>query len=107
MAIDPSKALFTRDFFFEVMKDSQRLRAGYLAERERWLRELAVDGREEILFEFEMLMRGLERYFNVHNLPLDGRQNLMGRDFRGELRAVRDAVGRTVQLDAVPARSAL
>lgn len=98
MAIDPSKALFTRDFFFEVMKDSQRLRAGYLADRERWLRELALDGREEILFEFEMLMRGLERYFNVHNLPLDGRQNLMGRDFRGELRAVRDAVGRTVHL---------
>jgi hypothetical protein len=98
MASDPSRALFTRDFFFEVMKDSQRLRAGYLAERERWLRGLALDGREEILFEFEMLMRGLERYFNVHNLPLDARQNLMGRDFRGELRAVRDAIGRTVQL---------
>ncbi|HUB08341.1 MAG TPA: hypothetical protein VMB50_15140 [Myxococcales bacterium] len=98
MALDPSQALFTRDFFFEVMKDSQRLRAGYLAERERWLRGLALDGREEILFEFEMLMRGLERYFNVHNLPLDARQNLVGRDFRGELRAVRDAIARTVHL---------
>ena len=98
MATDPGKALFTRDFFFEVMKDSQRLRAGYLAERERWLRGLAVDGREEVLFEFEMLMRGLERYFNVHNLPFDGRQNLLGRDFRGELRAVRDALARTIQL---------
>ncbi|MHB8418990.1 MAG: hypothetical protein ACYDCL_13010 [Myxococcales bacterium] len=98
MTPDPSQALFTRDFFFEVMKDSQRLRAGYLAERERWLRGLALDGREEILFEFEMLMRGLERYFNVHNLPLDARQNLLGRDFRGELRAVRDAIARTVHL---------
>ncbi len=98
MSVDPSQALFTRDFFFEVMKDSQHLRAGYLAERERWLRGLALDGREEILFEFEMLMRGLERYFNVHNLPLDARQNLIGRDFRGELRAVRETIARTVHL---------
>jgi hypothetical protein len=98
MALDPSQALFARDFFFEVMKDSQRLRSGYLAERETWLRGLAVEGREEVLFEFEMLLRGLERYFNVHNLLLDGRQNLMERDFREELRTVRDGVDRAIHL---------
>src|SRR5271163_3744158 len=92
------QALFARDFLFEVMKDSQRLRAGYLAERERWLRTLAVDGREEVLFEFEMLLRGLERYFNLHNHPLDDQQNLLARDFRDELRSVRDGVARAVKL---------
>ena len=92
------QALFARDFFFEVMKDSQRLRAGYLAERERWLRTLAVDGREEVLFEFEMLLRGLERYFNVHNLPLDSRADVLARDFREELIAVQETVARAVQL---------
>lgn len=92
------QALFARDFLFEVMKDSQRLRAGYLAERERWLRTLAVDGREEVLFEFEMLLRGLERYFNVHNLPLAAGADVLTRDFREELTAVRETVGRAVQL---------
>jgi hypothetical protein len=95
---DNSQALFARDFLFEVMKDSQRLRAGYLAERERWLRTLAVDGREEVLFEFEMLLRGLERYFNVHNLPLESRSDVINRDFGEELLAVREAVARAVQL---------
>ena len=98
MAIDPAQALFARDFLFEVMKDSQRLRAGYLAERERWLRTLAIDGREEVLFEFEMLLRGLERYFNVHNLPIESQQDVMSRDYREEMRTARDAIHRAVQL---------
>jgi hypothetical protein len=96
MPFDRSK--FARDFFFELMKDSQRLRAGYLAERERWLRSLAVDGREEILFEFEMLLRGVERYFNLHNLPLEDEGPVVSRDFMDELRAVRDALNRAVKL---------
>jgi hypothetical protein len=98
MAIDPAQALFARDFLFEVMKDSQRLRAGYLAERERWLRTLAIDGREEVLFEFEMLLRGLERYFNVHNLPIESQQDVMSREYREEMRTARDAIHRAVQL---------
>ena len=92
------RARFARDFFFELMKDSQRLRAGFLGEREKWLRSLAVDGREEILFEFEMLLRGLERFFNLHNLPLDAEGPVVSRDFMDELRAVRDAVNRSIRL---------
>ncbi|MGI5862681.1 MAG: hypothetical protein ACOX6T_11570 [Myxococcales bacterium] len=91
------RARFARDFFFELMKDSQRLRAGYLAERERWLRSLAVDGREELLFEFEMLLRGVERFFNLHNLPLD-QSTVVGRNFMDELRSVRDAINRAIKL---------
>jgi hypothetical protein len=98
MPPDSAQALFARDFLFEVMKDSQRLRAGYLAERERWLRTLAVDGREEVLFEFEMLLRSLERYFNVHNLPLESQSEILSRDFKEELGAVGETIGRAVQL---------
>ena len=29
---------FVQDFFFELMRDSQRVRAVYLAERDRWIR---------------------------------------------------------------------
>ncbi len=92
------KSRFAKDFIFEVMKDSQRLRAGFLAEREKWLRTLAVDGREEVLFEFEMLLRGLERYFNLHNLPIVDGRAVIARDFSGELRVVRDALSRAIAL---------
>ena len=89
---------FAKDFFFELMKDSQRLRAGYLAERERWLAAVSIDGREELLFELEMLLRGVERYFNLHNLPIEEQAPVVARDFTEELKCVRDAVSRCSQL---------
>src|SRR5215470_8894009 len=79
------------------MRDSQRVRAVYLTERERWIRTLEITGREEVLFELEMLLRGIDRFFNLRNLfgeqlpPAD-------RDFREELKAARDAVHRAAHL---------
>jgi hypothetical protein len=93
-----SRPQFANDFFFELMKDSQRLRAGYLAERERWLSAVAIDGREELLFELEMLLRGIERYFNLHNLPLEEQGPVVARDFTEELKCTRDAVNRCALL---------
>ncbi len=89
---------FAKDFFFELMKDSQRLRASYLAERERWLSTVAIDGREELLFELEMMLRGIERYFNLHNLPLEEQAPVVARDFTEELKCVRDAANRCAVL---------
>ena len=88
---------FAQDFFFELMRDSQRVRAVYLAERERWIRTLEVGGREEILFELEMLLRGLDRFFNLRTL-FGETQPAQDRDFREELKAARDAVHRAVHL---------
>src|SRR5262249_55181060 len=62
------KRSFAQDFFFELMRDSQRVRAVYLTERERWIRTLEITGREEVLFELEMLLRGMDRFFNLRNL---------------------------------------
>ena len=59
---------FAQDFFFELMRDSQRVRAVYLAERERWIRTLEIAGREEVLFELEMLLRGIDGFFTLRNL---------------------------------------
>ena len=91
------KRSFAQDFFFELMRDSQRVRAVYLAERERWIRGLDISGREEILFELEMLLRGIDRFFNLRNL-LGEVQPPAERDWREELKAVRDAVHRAVHL---------
>jgi hypothetical protein len=86
-----------QDFFFELMRDSQRVRAVYLAERERWIRTLEISGREEILFELEMLLRGLDRFFNLRNL-FGEQPPPPERDFRDELKAGRDALHRAVHL---------
>ncbi|MBI3185014.1 MAG: hypothetical protein HYZ28_22975 [Myxococcales bacterium] len=88
----------SRDFFSELMKDSQSGSAGFLAERERWLRSVQVEGREELLFEFEMMLRGVERYFNLHNLPIDEKRPVVTRDFREELSDVRDAIDCAIRI---------
>jgi hypothetical protein len=88
---------FAQDFFFELMRDSQRVRGVYLAERERWVRSLPVSGREEILFELEMLLRGIDRFFNLRNL-FGETPPPQERDWREELKATRDAVHRAVHL---------
>ena len=88
---------FVQDFFFELMRDSQRVRAAHLSERDRWVRGLKVPGREEILFELELLLRALDRFFNPKNLFADA-QPPAERDYLGELRAARDAIHRAIQL---------
>jgi hypothetical protein len=94
----PHHARSSRDFFAGLIQDSQAPRAGFLVERERWLRSVQVEGREELLFEFEMLLRGLERYFNLHNLPLDQNEPVVIRDFLPELLDVRDALEQSIKI---------
>ncbi len=87
-----------RDFYVQLMRDSQP-RPGLLAERERWLRSVRVEGREERLFEFELLLRGIERYFHLHNLPLDASvRPVVTRDYGEELRDLRDAMHQAIRL---------
>jgi hypothetical protein len=97
MASAAEKRSFAQDFFFQLMRDSQRVRAVYLAERERWIRSLEITGREEVLFELEMLLRGIDRFFNLRNLFGDVPPP-QERDWKEELKAVRDAVHRSVHL---------
>ncbi len=87
----------SRDFYSDLIRESQTGRAGFLHERERWLRSVQVDGREELLFELEMLLRGIERYFNLHNLPIDPDGPVVTRDFHEELGHVRDAVEHAIR----------
>ena len=80
----PVKPKSARDFYSELIKGSQQKSAAFLVERERWLRSVQVDGREELLFEFEMLLRVVERYFNLHNLALDAKRPVVTRNFNDE-----------------------
>ncbi|WP_224246353.1 hypothetical protein [Hyalangium gracile] len=88
-----------RDFYADLVRTSQGSRVGVLAERERWLRGVSIEGREEQLFEFEMLLRGVERYFNLHNVVVDSQERpLVTRDFHEELEDVRDAIHRAIRI---------
>lgn len=92
-------ARLARDFYRTLIRDSQQPRAGFLSERERWLRSVQVDGREELLFEFEMLLRAVERGFNLNNLAFDPeRPPVVTRDFREELLDVRDALDGVIRI---------
>ncbi len=87
-----------RDFYVQLIRDSQP-RPVLLAERERWLRSVRVEGREERLFEFELLLRAIERSFHLHTLTLEGSARpLVTRDFGEELRDLRDAMHQAIRL---------
>jgi hypothetical protein len=86
-----------RDFYSDLIRRSQNGRAGFLLERENWLRSVQVDGREDLLFELETMLRGIERYFNLHNLPIDPSESVVNRDFREELTHVRDAMAQAIR----------
>ena len=95
----PTAPRAARDFYAGLMRTSQASRATVLAERERWLRGLNVEGREEQLFEFELLLRGVERYFHLHNVMVDIHERpLVTRDFHEELADVRDAIHRAIRI---------
>lgn len=98
-ASPPKAARVPQDFYAEHMRATQTARVGFLADRERWLRDMPVDGREELLFEFEMLLRGMERYFNLQNSAVEAReQPLVTHDFHSELEDIRDALQQAIRL---------
>ncbi len=96
----PPMSRVPRDFYEDLVRASQGNRAGFLSERERWLRALPVEAREELLFEFEMLLRGMERYVQLHdNGVIDAQDKpLVSRDFREELKDVRATLSQAIRL---------
>jgi hypothetical protein len=96
---DPSAPRAARDFYAELVRATHGPRMGVLSERERWLRGVSIEGREEQLFEFEMLLRGVERYFHLHDVVVDAHERpLVTRDFHEELADVRDAIHRAIRI---------
>ena len=72
--------------------------ASLIRERNRWFFDLPVERKEEKLFELEVMLKGLDRFFNLQNQPISDRESIVARDFKNELRILRDAVFRVVVL---------
>lgn len=52
------------------MRESPRDSRTLLKIRDEWVARLDVEEKEPLLFEFEMLIRAIERFFNLNNHPL-------------------------------------
>ena len=60
----------------EVELTEQRLK-----EREQWLSRLDLQDKSGILFELEILLKGLDRFFNISNLPLTNMEKVITINF--------------------------
>jgi hypothetical protein len=88
-----------RDPYADLLRDSRGLKREQAAAREAWFAGLAIDGKEEVLFEFEMLLKGIVAWGDVRNHPVPRlREPLRARNFAAHLGAVRAAVARAVAL---------
>ncbi len=63
-----------------------------------WLERLKLDFKEETLFELEILLKGLDRFFNINNLPMANMDQLVTANFHEEIEIVKEFIERVIQL---------
>ncbi len=67
-------------------------------ERNQWLESLSIDGKDRLLFELEMLLKGTERFFNIDNLPISHKEQAIGKNFHNELKILTFIAKRIVSI---------
>ncbi len=72
-----------------------------IRERNRWFFSLEVEKKQEKLFELEVLLKGLDRFFNLDNQPISDPGQVLSREFSNQLRILRDAVFRVIVLSRI------
>jgi hypothetical protein len=94
MAVAP---LSRRDVYADLLRDTRGMRREHASARDAWYAGLALERKEEVLFELEMLLKGFACFGNPRNQPGPAqRPPAVARDFREELRIVRDALSQSV-----------
>ncbi len=69
-----------------------------IKERNRWFYALQMQRKQEKLFELEVLLKGLDRFFNLANLPISQKEGIVNRDFTNEIKIIRNAVSKVAML---------
>jgi hypothetical protein len=62
--------------------------------RDEWLAALDLENADELLFEMEMLIKGIDRFFNIDNLAISDPNQVINRDFNQEIRIIYGALER-------------
>src|SRR5512137_1738002 len=78
--------------------DDGRAEADLRALREEWLEHLDLPDKYRLLFELESLLKGLDRFFNIQNLPLANMEQAITINFIDEMEIVVQFLDRAVDL---------
>ncbi len=88
-----------RNAYAELLRDTRGLLREQQQARDGWFASLTADRKDEVLFELEILLKGLACFANPRNHPgTGGRRTFVSLDFRDHLLHGRDGVLRIVQL---------
>jgi hypothetical protein len=88
-----------RDPYADLLRDTRGIKREQAAARDAWFAGLALDNKEEVLFELEMLLKGVVAWSDARNHPAPhGREALRTRNFAPHLTVARAAVSRCLAL---------
>jgi hypothetical protein len=87
------------DPYNDLLSGTRRLPREQRAEREAWLSALEIDGKDELLFELEVLLKAAACFSNPRNHPGPPRRSVVvAQDFRPALQVFRDGLQRAIAL---------
>ena len=87
------------DAYSELLSGTRRLPREQRTLREEWLGALSLDGKDDLLFEFEVLLKAAACFSNPRNHPGPPRRSpVVAHDFRPALQVFRDGMQRAVSL---------
>jgi hypothetical protein len=102
-SIAPRRSLFpiaaAEDPYQSLLSETRALQREQRAQRESWLQALELEGRDEALFEFEVLLKAAACFSNPRNHPGPPRRTaVVGMDLRSALAAFHDGLARGISL---------
>ncbi|HVJ14760.1 MAG TPA: hypothetical protein VM686_04940 [Polyangiaceae bacterium] len=88
-----------KDAYSDLLSGTRALKQEQRGVREQWFNALEVDSKDELLFEFEVLLKAAACFSNPRNHPGPPRKTpVVAQDFRAALQVYRDGLQRTVSL---------
>ncbi len=92
-SIDGATRLDDVDAYAELLSRTRGLPRELRARRDEWFRRLALDGKEDLLFELEVLLKGCACFSNPRNHPGPPRRSpVVAQDFHEPLMLYKDAL---------------
>jgi len=87
------------DAYTDLLRDTRGLRREHAQAREQWLHRLPLDKKEDVLFELEILLKGLACFANPRNHPGPPKRTaVVAQDFREPMGRAREGMARIVAL---------
>jgi hypothetical protein len=87
------------DPYSTLLSETRALQREQRAAREAWLAKLPLESKDDVLFEFEVLLKAAACFSNPRNHPGPPRRSaIVGFDFRAALGAFHDGLGRAISL---------